>query len=105
MKTLKSTFKLAEDGFNNMPPAKDIDEMLTKLGIAFTIVDDTELKYWRNEEDTLVIQIEDIETNRFGASESMKFAIALTNFVRASQCDEFHTQKNGQKTIMRFWWD
>lgn len=106
MKTIRTTLKLAEHGFNNMPQAKDIDNMLVEeLRVSFTIVDVPEIKFWSNEEDTLVISIENIETNRFGESESMRFAIGLANFVRFSRCDEFHVKKDGARTIMRFWWD
>ena len=63
------------------------------------------MNYWKNENDTLVIEIDPEETWRFGAENVMRFALNLANFVREIQCDEFHEQKNGRKTLLRFWWD
>jgi len=99
-----------ENEFNNMPGQEKIEELLIHyLGqngtSKYEVVDAPEMKYWANDVDTLVIQIDGNDTWRFGEEAVMRFAISLTNFVQDIHCDEFQTQKNGSKTIMRFWWD
>ncbi len=109
-KTKRSEIKLAKDGFNNLMPREEIEELLLHyLGqrhvSEYMVVDVEKKMKWSNSEDTLVISIEDEETWRFGAENSMKFATNLARFVKESVCDEFEVEKKGRVTIIRFWWD
>lgn len=109
-KIKKSEVKLAPEGFNNLPPKENIENLLMhylgqKHVSEYEVVDIEDKNYWQNAEDTLVISIDDEETWRFGAQRSMQFATNLACFVKETQCDEFNVEKKGRATIIRFWWD
>lgn len=109
LKTKKAEMQL-EGEFNNMPGREKVEELLLhylgQRGISeYKVVDVPEKKFWDNDNDTLVIEIDPNETWRFGEKAVGQFAINLANLVRELNCDEFHTEKNGSKFIIRFWWD
>lgn len=112
MKIIKKGVKvlLREEGYNNMPGREKIQELLMHYlgqnGVSKYEVANLEGKsYWNNGEDTLVIIVNEDDTWRFGADRSMYFATNLACFVKESACDEFHIEKKGRETAMRFWWD
>lgn len=103
MKISKSEVKLEE--FNNCLGKDKIKKLLDdNLGNKFEVVD-TDKEYWINNEDTLVIRINGAEVWRFGEDCISKMITGIGELVWLLNCDEFHTEKAGRSTIIRFWWD
>lgn len=101
MKIIKNeVIKLDRYGFNSMPERKEIEALLKEMDDCYEVVD-TDKDYWSNKYDTLVIAISEDKLK----DKTMKKMIAFANFISKSRPDEFDTIKQGEKTIIRIWWD
>jgi hypothetical protein len=78
-----------------------IDLLTESIGHRYQFVD-TDMKYWQNDEMTLVIRIGLVE-NKY---DTIKAMLGLSTFMMESSADEFHYEMpNDDSVIVRFWWD
>jgi len=104
MNIKKAELKVTEDGFNEMPSRAVIETLLEPLKYGFRIVD-TDKDYWKNEQDTIVFEIDGNELYRYGGATIADTIIATNHFINMTHPDEVHTEKRGSKVVYRMWWD
>ncbi len=106
MKTKKSTIKLADIGFNEMPGRAVVEALLEKIPYGVEAVDFGEPEhYWHNAEDTLVVAIDGEELYRFGGKTIAEALMAVMELTHRTGADEVDTARVGSKVIIRMWWD
>jgi hypothetical protein len=104
-----TTLKTSEQGYNNMPPRKEVYALLQKHFVQGALslfrYTDARESFWQNNEDTLVISLDVEEAMHFGAAVVAKLMKGLTEFQTESRCDECQIKQRGGKLTVRFWWD
>lgn len=104
MKTTKANIELDWRGFNDMPGRLAVQRKLEKIAWGLKIVD-TDRIYWKNENDTLVFQIDSAEIYRFGEKEISESLEAIAMLIAQTKPDEVDTVTHGAKKTYRLWWD
>lgn len=104
MNIRKAELKATEEGFNEMPGRATLERLLGKIKYGARIVD-TDQQYWKNEEDTIVLEIDGDELYRFGGKAISEAMVAMNDFINTTRPDEVHTKTRGAKVVYRMWWD
>ena len=104
MKITKAEIRTDEEGYNDMPERKKIEELLEQIKDGKRIVD-IDKDYWQNTNDTLVFEIDCEELYRFGGKTIAETMQAINKFTYESKADEVETERKGAKIIYRYWWD
>jgi hypothetical protein len=102
MLILPVSCKLCPTMVNSMAGRQLIIKWLDEsIGHCYDIVD-ADMKYWQNDEMTLVIRIKVVENK----NDIIKSLLGLSTFMMDSSADEFHYElPNDDMIIIRFWWD
>lgn len=90
----KSSIKAEKEGFNAMPSLKDLKIIANESKLLLNPYD-TQLEYWKNTYDTIVLFIPNI----------IEQAMALSKFVNGTRPDEVFFEKIAKGYIVRLWWD
>ena len=85
-----SEVKTDIEGFNNCPPRKDLLEALGET----KVVDG----YWKNDLDTLMVMVDNIQDALEAGSIAVRFNVDEFNYCEVRDGD-------GDKFVIRFWWD
>lgn len=104
-----TSLKTSEEGYNDMPPRKELYALLQKHFVQGALslyrFTDAREQFWQNNEDTLVINVDVEDAMRYGATTVSKLMKGLSDFREESRCDECQIRQRGGKLTIRFWWD
>ena len=92
----KSTIKLDKEGYNDLAPLNEVMAKLKKYCPKYKVVDDDE-DYWQNDEATLVLAFD----KGLAFSEGLRVGELANNL----SADEFNHFVEGEKVVVRLWWD
>lgn len=98
---MNPTDNIKLEEFNSCPGKEAVAGELQKSGVfEYATVADTDIEFWQNADDTLVLAIP-VSDQKVDAFKIAKFGELIYSLAP----DEYHVRKHGQVYYIRIWWD